>query len=160
MTRLGVVLAALIALAEPAFALSCAAPDIARDFEGAAQSEDTYIIVKGDLFLDETELPDRTDQRTSRARSSVDITGWLAGYSLTKDGFTKRFERDVILRVSCLGPWCGGTTKGDHLAFLKLEDRQWVMQIAPCPGMTYANPTAEQEQKAVACFRGDRCEAG
>ncbi|MDP4991081.1 MAG: hypothetical protein NWQ37_07730 [Marivita lacus] len=160
MTRLGVVLAALIALAEPAFALSCAAPDIARDFERAAQSEDTYIIVKGDLFLDETELPDRTDQRTSRARSSVDITGWLAGYSLTKDGFTKRFERDVILRVSCLGPWCGGITKGDHLAFLRLEDRRWVMQIAPCPGMTYANPTAEQEQKALACFRGDRCEAG
>lgn len=160
MTRLGVVLAALIALAEPAFALSCAAPDIARDFERAAQSEDTYIIVKGDLFLDETELPDRTDQRTSRARSSVDITGWLAGYSLTKEGFTKRFERDVILRVSCLGPWCGGTTKGDHLAFLRLEDRRWVMQIAPCPGMTYANPTAGQEQKALACFRGDRCEAG
>ncbi len=160
MTRLGVVLAALIALAEPAFALSCAAPDIARDFERAAQSEDTYIIVKGDLFLDETELPDRTDQRMSRARNSVDITGWLAGYSLTKDGFTKRFERDVILRVSCLGPWCGGTTKGDHLAFLRLEDRRWVMQIAPCPGMTYANPTAEQEQKALACFRGDRCEAG
>ena len=159
MIRLGLVLAALIALAQPAVALSCMAPDIARDYQRAAQSNDTYIIVKGDLFFDETELPDRTDQRTSRARNSVDIDGWLAGYSLTKDGFTKRFERDVILRVSCLGPWCGGTAKGEHLAFLKQEDRQWVVKISPCPGMTYASPTAEQEQKALACFRGEDCQA-
>lgn len=158
--RLGVVLAGLLmALAQPAHALSCAPPDIARDFQRAAQSDDAYIIVKGDLFFDEAKLPDRTDLRTSRKRDTTDIEGWLAGYSLTKDGFTKRFERDVILRVSCLGPWCGGTTKGEHLAFLKQEKLQWVVQISPCPGMTYASPTAEQEQKALSCFRGEDCNA-
>jgi hypothetical protein len=155
--RLGVALAGLMSLAQPALALSCMAPDIARDYQKAAESDDTYIIVKGDLFFDQADLPDRTDQRTTRARDSVDVTGWLAGNSLTKDGFTKPFERDVILRVTCLGPWCGGTTKGDHLAFLMLEDRNWVLQINPCPGMTYAQPIAEQEQKALACFRGDDC---
>lgn len=159
MTRLGVVVAGVMAFSQPAFALSCMAPDIARDFQQAAQSDDTYIIVKGDLFFDESDLPDRVDQRTSRARDSVDLEGWLAGFSLTKDGFTKRFERDVILRVSCLGPWCGGTVKAEHLAFLKQEDRQWVLQINPCPGMTYASPTVEQEQKALACFRGESCQA-
>lgn len=156
--RIGVVLAGLFALAQPAFALSCMAPDIARDYQQAAQSDDTYIVVKGNLFFDETELPDRIDQRTSRARDSVDVEGWLAGFSLAKNGFTRRFERDVILRVSCLGPWCGGTVKGEHLAFLKQEDHQWIMQINPCHGMTYATPTAEQEQTALACFRGEGCQ--
>ena len=156
--RIGVVLASLFALAQPAFALSCMAPDIARDYQQAAQSDDTYIVVKGNLFFDETELPDRIDQRTSRARDSVDVEGWLAGFSLAKNGFTRRFDRDVILRVSCLGPWCGGTVKGEHLAFLKQEDHQWIMQINPCPGMTYATPTAEQEQTALACFRGEGCQ--
>lgn len=156
--RIGVVLASLFALAQPAFALSCMAPDIARDYQQAAQSDDTYIVVKGNLFFDETELPDRIDQRTSRARDSVDVEGWLAGFSLAKNGFTRRFERDVILRVSCLGPWCGHTVKGEHLAFLKQEDHQWIMQINPCPGMTYATPTAEQEQTALACFRGEGCQ--
>ena len=155
--RTVLVLLGLLALAQPAFALSCLAPDIARDYHKAAQSDDTYIIVKGDLFFDETELPDRTDQRSSRARDMIDIDGWLAGYSLTKDGFTKRFERDVILRVSCLGPWCGGTSKGEHLAFLKQEALTWVMQISPCPGMTYAAPTDAQEQEALDCFRGKSC---
>jgi hypothetical protein len=156
--RIGVVLAGLFALAQPAVALSCMAPDIARDYQQAAQSDDTYIVVKGNLFFDETVLPDRIDQRTSRARDSVDVEGWLAGFSLAKNGFTRRFERDVILRVSCLGPWCGGTVKGEHLAFLKQEDHQWIMQINPCPGMTYATPTAEQEQTALACFRGEGCQ--
>jgi hypothetical protein len=155
--RFEAVLAVCIAAAQPAYALSCAPPDIARDFVYAAQSDDTYIVVKGNLFFDETALPDRTDQRNARARDNVDVEGWLAGLSLTRDGFTKPFERDVILRVSCLGPWCGGTANGEHLAFLKQEDRQWVMQIGPCPGMTYLEPTQEQEQKALACFRGNSC---
>lgn len=159
MIRLGGALAALLVLAQPVFALSCVAPNIARDYEKAAQSDDRYIIVKGDLFFDEAELPDRTDHSGSRARDSVDVPGWLAGYSLTRDGFTKRFERDVILRVSCLGPWCGGTAKGEHMAFLMQEDRNWVVQINPCPGMTYAVPTVEQEQKALDCFRGENCRA-
>lgn len=157
MRRVGVAAALLIALAQPALALSCMAPDIARDYTRAAQSEDVYIVVKGDLFFDEAALPDRVDQRGTGQQDTQDIEGWLAGRSLTQDGFTKPFERDVILRVSCLGPWCGGTVKGPHLTFLKQEDRDWVMEIGPCPGMTYVAPTAAQEQEVLACFRGDGC---
>lgn len=154
MIRLAIVLALL---AQPALALSCLAPDIGRDFAEAAQSDDTHIIVRGDLFFDETELPDRVDQQGAGQQDTIEIDGWLAGQSLTAEGFTKPFERDVILRVSCLGPWCVGTVKGPHLAFLKLEDRSWVMEIGPCPGMTYARPTVAQEEAVLACFRGETC---
>lgn len=149
---------AVFVMSQPAFALSCMAPDLARDYAHAAQSDDTYILVRGQLYFDEAALPDRTDERTSRGRVSFDIEGWLAGHSLTDEGFSKPFERDVILRVSCLGPWCGGTAKGEHLAFLRQEDRQWVMELNPCPGMTYAHPSAEQEATALACFRGEDCQ--
>jgi len=155
--RLAVALAVAVALAQPALALSCMAPDIARDYASAAQSDDRYIIVKGDLFLDETALPDRVGQSQTSRHDSRDIAGWLAGHSLTRDGFAKPFERDVILRVSCVGPWCGGTVKGEHLAFLKQEDQHWVMQIAPCPGMTYADPTQELEETVLGCIRGETC---
>jgi hypothetical protein len=155
--RLVAGVALCLALAQPAWALSCMAPDMSRDYARAAQSDETYIVVKGDLHFDETALPDRADERQSRQRDSIDIPGWLAGRSLTADGFTKPFERDVILRVSCLGPWCGGTEKGPHLAFLKQEDRQWVMEIGPCLGMTYFDPTKAQEATVAGCFRGKTC---
>ncbi|SHH65566.1 hypothetical protein [Marivita hallyeonensis] len=146
-------------MVQQAAALSCLAPNIARDYANAAASEDTYIVVKGQLFFDEAELPNRVDQRNARNGDSVDIPGWLAGQSLTADGFSRAFERDVILRVSCLGPWCGGTAKGDHLAFLKQEDQQWVMELSPCPGMTYQNPTEDQLSQVQSCFVGEACEA-
>mgnify|MGYP006950308725 CR=1 FL=1 len=157
MIRWGAAVVLACALAQPAWSLSCAPSDIARDFQRAAESDDTYIVVRGDLFFDETELPDHRDQRQSRQRDATDIAAWLTGHSLTPDGFTRRFERDVILRVSCLGPWCGGTANGAHLAFLRLEDRNWILRLSPCPGMAYANPTPEREQKVLACFRGESC---
>jgi hypothetical protein len=144
-------------LAQPAWSLSCAPSDIARDFHRAAESGETYIVVRGDLFFDEAALPGEQDQHHSRQRDTTDIEAWLTGQSLTRDGFTRRFERDVILRVSCLGPWCGGTKKGLHLAFLKQEGQNWILRLSPCPGMSYAAPTAAEEQKVLACFRGERC---
>ncbi len=144
-------------LAQPVWALSCLTPDIARDYAQVAQSAETYIVVRGDLVFDESKLPNRVDERASRQRDSMDIPAWLVGKSLTKDGFTRAFERDVILRVSCLGPWCGGAVKGPHLAFLRQENLDWVMQASPCPGLTYANPTPLQERTVMACFQGDTC---
>lgn len=149
--------AAFAALAQPSWALSCMAPDIARDYARAAQSDQTYIVVRGELHFEESALPNRMDQRQSRMRDSVEIPAWLAGRSLTRDGFTKPFERDVILRVSCLGPWCGATTKGLHLTFLRKDGQEWVMEIGPCPGMTYSEPSDAQERQVMSCFRGETC---
>lgn len=147
-----------LSLAAPAWALSCVAPDIARDFKRAAASDESYIVVRGDLFLDEDALPGRLDRGATQQRDGLEIAGWLKGKSLTRDGFTRAFERDVILRVSCIGPWCGSTIKGPHLAFLRQEAMTWVIDLSPCPGMAYANPTPGQEAKVQSCFRGEACD--
>ena len=144
-------------LAQPAWSLSCVAPDIARDFTRAAESGDIYIVVKGDLFFNETALPGGFDRGAMQQREGVEIPAWLKGRSLTPDGFTKTFERDVILRVSCIGPWCGSAARGEHLAFLRQERQNWVIDLSPCPGMIYAQPTPEQEATVKACFRGEQC---
>lgn len=148
-----------IILAQPALALSCLPADIARDFNRAAQSDDSYIVVRGDLFFDETELPGNMELDATAQREGREIAGWLKGKSLTRDGFTKTFERDVVLRVSCIGPWCGGAAKGPYLTFLRQEGRNWIMDLHPCPGMSYADPTPEQEQSVRACLRGAPCAA-
>lgn len=147
-----------ILLAQPAWALSCMRPDIARDYAFAAESEDSYIVVKGDLFFDESALP-KTDMRHGkRLPETTDIPAWLNGHSLTPDGFIHRFERDVVLRITCLASWCGATEKGEHLAFAKKEGTGFVIRLGPCGGMAYRDPTSEQEDTVTSCMRGKKCE--
>lgn len=154
--RLGVALALTLGCVQPAWSLSCLQPDIARDFMFAAESDDSYLLVKGDLFFDEAALP-QNDLSAERQPSDIEIPAWLDGYSLTRDGFTRRFERDVILRVECHGPWCGGITKGEYLAFLKREDTDFVISVSPCGGIAYKDPRPEQEATVTACMRGEPC---
>jgi len=153
------VLAAALALgiAQPAWSLSCMRPDITQDYAFAAASEDRYIVVKGNLVFDETLLPKRDVDLSKRPQPTTDIPAWFDGHSLTRDGFVRRFQRDVILRVDCLGPWCGGTKQGKHLAFLKQEDTQFIMRVGPCPGMVYHEPTAELERVVTDCMNGKDC---
>ena len=151
-----VAIALCVCLAQPAWALSCLQPDIASDYAYASASEDSYLVVKGDLFFDEAFLP-RQDFATQSGKETTELTAWLNGHSLTPDGFTQEFERDVILRVECLGPWCGGAANGNHLAFLKQEGTDFVVTLKPCGGMTYADPTKDQIVTVTNCMRGGSC---
>ena len=153
------VVAVLVALAQPAWALSCMPPDVTTDFARAAESPDTYIVVRGDLIFEQSALPRGGAQAQGRNDAKTDIPAWLKGMSLTRDGFTRRFERDVMLRVSCIGPWCGGTSNGDHLVFLKQEGQNWILALSPCPGVAYPNPTRALEEQVLSCFRGEGCGA-
>ena len=155
--RIMLAMALTMGIAQPAWSLSCLRPDVARDYAFAAASEDRYTIAKGRLSFDATRLPKQAADLHQKPPKQTDITAWFDGQSLTPDGFTRRFERDVVLRVECLGPWCGNTEEGTHLAFLKQDGTQFIMTLSPCGGMTYFNPTAEQEETALACMNGERC---
>ncbi|MFP7569244.1 hypothetical protein [Marivita sp. S2033] len=157
MIRAGLV-ACLASAAVPAWSLSCSAPDIARDYQRASKSAESYIVVMGDLSFDESGLPE-TDWQNQRQTSPItDIDGRLSGHSLTRDGFTHHFDRDITLRVTCLGPWCGGVSEGLHLTFLKQDGASLVMEVGPCPGWTYPNPSQETVERVISCLRGGTCE--
>lgn len=155
--RWALAVALTVSVAQPASALSCLRPDIAQDYAFAAASKDRYIIVKGNLVFDETLLPKRDADLSKRPDANTDIPAWFDGYSLTPDGFDRRFQRDIVLRVACLASWCGRTEQGEHLAFLKQEGTQFVMRLGPCPGMVYPDPTVDLETTVTACMTDQNC---
>ncbi|MCK0151682.1 hypothetical protein MWU54_16690 [Marivita sp. S6314] len=155
--RRALLAACLWALAGPVWALSCLPNDIARDFNRAAASEDAYIVVKGALFFDETALPKTDFTNQTRTPPQTDIPAWLDGHSLSQAGFDRRFQRDIILRVTCAGPWCGGAAKGPYLAFLKREGTSFVMMATACGSMSYPDPTPGHEARVLSCMRGEGC---
>lgn len=48
--------------------------------------------------------------------------GRVVGKSLAADGFLNDFAEDIVVVVSCLGPWCGmPQASDDALMFLRIE---------------------------------------
>ena len=100
-------LALLLLAASPALALKCLAPDPARDFRAAEADSATWSGVYG--WLEVLSHPEGAG--TGQAR--------LTGRSLTTEGFSQPFDRDIALQVSCLGPWCGQVESGPVAALLR-----------------------------------------
>ena len=156
----------------PAHALSCLPHDVARTYEQAAQSDDTYIVVHGILTFDKTHLPKTDWQNQHKTPPNTLIPARLEGKALTQDGFVARFDRSITLNVQCLGPWCANAKSGTHyLAFLRKtggpsgtgETRQstsrsrYRLDINACGGMGFAAPSAQTLETVVTCFRGGSC---
>ncbi|MFZ5964174.1 hypothetical protein ACOXXX_14605 [Thalassococcus sp. BH17M4-6] len=147
--------AVLSLLAGGAQALSCMAPDVARDYLTADAAPEPYFVMLGTLQFDPALLPVRDGQGRGAA-NATDIPARLTGRSLTTDGFTRDVSRDVTLRVLCLGPWCAGAESGTrYLAFLRQDGDRLIAEANPCGGMLYVKPTVQQLKAVRACAKGD-----
>ena len=158
MLRVAALLVSCIWVGTQATALSCIQPDVTNDYGRAAASEDEHIVVLGDLMFAEQHFPEPEDINEP-TQNGAEIIGWFNGHSLSPGGFDRRFERDVTLRFSCAGPWCGGTAPGTHMAFLKREGSSYIMTLGPCGGMVYRDPTEVQKSQAISCMRNKDCRA-
>lgn len=147
MRRLVLILAFGLA-AQPALALSCMRPDVVRDFQEAEASEDTWIVVSGRLGFDRSALPGGG----SGIEREREVAAHFTGQSLTGDGFTAPFDRDITLRVTCAGPWCGTVAPGEYLAFLKVEDEDYTMIAGPCPARLHPDPTDAMKADVTRCM--------
>lgn len=148
----------LVLFAAPAWSLSCVVPDIARDYQHAAEADETYIVVKGDLRFDARHLPKVDWENQMDTPQQTDIPARLTGHAMTLKGFAHPFDNEITLRVLCFGPWCGGTGQGTHLAFIERTGSEHIMTVSPCPGMSYHTPTAEIEAQVLSCARGKGCD--
>lgn len=141
----------------PVLALSCIAPKVERNFDRFAAAEETYVVVHGKVAFATRLLPkglqaDRDPPQMTR------IPARLEGKSLGNQGFHLPFEQDVMLEVSCLGPWCGGLQNGeDLLAFLRKTDEGYALAITPCGGSAFGAPEAAQLKRVEKCFRDGLC---
>ncbi len=148
-------IAGLVAASGPAFALSCIPPDPARDFDRAASDENQWVVVHGKLTFDKRLLPNR-DGPSNDAAPTTDIPAYFKGQSLTRDGFTNRFETPITLTARCFGPWCGGAvTNTDYLAFMQKDGDSYTMTVDPCGSNSYPKPSQEVLDRIQACMNGD-----
>ncbi|KNG93830.1 hypothetical protein [Pseudaestuariivita atlantica] len=143
-----------------AAALSCVPPDVARTFKWADEQEDRYLVIRGIFTFDEAKLPSPPRKDPNATRPVTEITAAFAGHSLTRKGFTEPLDRDLTLRVTCLGPWCGGAQSGGQmLAFARIrDDGGFEVDIGPCGGNAFPNPTAKMERRLRRCLRGGLCQ--
>ncbi|WP_120499964.1 hypothetical protein [Roseovarius sp. EL26] len=149
---------ALAACAQPALSLSCLPPDVARTFKTASEVEDLYVIVHGVLSFDEKRVPKEDFDNQENTPPDTFVPATLKGRSLGLDGYSQSFDQDITLNVRCFGPWCGGARSGiEYLAFLKKDDDGYLLELDPCGGMGFGQPTKEMLDTSALCMRGNIC---
>ncbi|VAW05056.1 hypothetical protein MNBD_ALPHA07-1187 [hydrothermal vent metagenome] len=149
---------ALSLVAGPALALSCLAPDVARTYKQAAEAEETYIVVYGQLSFDEGKLPIVDYNNQMDTPNNTLIPARVSGKSLTLDGFNTDFDKPITLNAKCFGPWCAKPASGvPYLAFLERTVDGYTLVLDPCGGYGFSRPSEAIREKAAACFQGGEC---
>lgn len=142
----------LMVLAGQAQALSCLAPDPVTSFASASAADLPYLVLTGDLTA--PPATGMTENKPSQSR------GKLTGLGLTNDGFTVPFDGDVVLDVTCAGPWCGVLpTSGSIVAFARIDGPIPVIEISACGGWLFTDPDQATLDRLTACMNGEACSA-
>ena len=140
----------LILLAGQAQALSCMRPDPVATFGTASTSDLPYLVLTGDLTA-----PPATGVTEQRP---VSATARLTGFGLANDGFTVPFDGDVVLEVTCAGPWCGALpASGPIMAFARIDGPVPVIEMSACGGWLFTDPDQATLDRMTACINGEDC---
>ena len=146
--------AALIAVAQPASALSCMPYWIQDSWHEAVASEDRYVVVAGRFTFDPSVLPpfgkneDLPEPVSFIAEFDADVLAGLPGQS--------RLKGEAELTLDCVAHWCAGIPQGPLLVFLRQTHDGWASWIGPCTGFIYADRPVNRAHVA-ACASGGTC---
>ncbi len=139
----------------PAAALSCMRYDPVSAFHEADESAKRYMVVRGALSFDAEGLPESYDED---APEEWLTNGRVVGKSLAADGFLNDFAEDIVVVVSCLGPWCGmPQASDDALMFLRVEadGAAIYLDVDPCMPHHFAEASEADFEAMEACMAGD-----
>ncbi len=151
--------AAIVLAAQPVFALSCMAPDVADSYQTAANSPDSYVVVHGYLSH-HIKTVDHSTGDVNNPRE-VSFQAQLSGNFLTAEGFNEAYALPVTVNLRCMVAWCGSLPKaGRVLAFVHQTSLgHQILDIGPCGGELFADPTAAMLERVYACHTGEPCQA-
>lgn len=137
-----------------AAALSCARPDIARDFQRIATSDKTYVVLNGTFSF--ATRPPREDKQGPQTQSYAAI---FNGKLLTGNGFTDDVaEVLVTINSNCSASWCGDITPdARYIAFVEQDGQKLTLQAEACPTYAFFEPTPETVEQIEACAAGGDC---
>ncbi len=144
-------------LPAPASALSCMAWTVESAFSEAEASEETYIVVKGDLSFDPDRLPKTNWANQAATPARTEIASDIQGLALTERGFTEPVETDLTLQIDCAGPWCPSPAPGPALVFLERSETGYKLVQGACGGFYFGAPTPEMLKGVHQCFTGGPC---
>ena len=141
-----------ILLAGQAQALSCMRPDPLTSFANASAADLPYLVLTGELTA-----PPATGMTEQQPSST---TAHLVGFGLANDGFTVPFDGDVVLDVTCAGPWCGTMpASGSVVAFARIDGSVPVIELSACGGWLFVEPDQATLDGLTSCIRGMACSA-
>ncbi len=147
----------MVCAATQAHALSCWRPDVARSFQLAAQADEAYVILLGTYEFGD--VPSSTTGDINQRRD-VEVTAQFSGMFLGENGFQDAPTLDVELAFTCAAAWCGSLQNdgAQVLAFVEQMSDGYRLEIGPCGGQAFTNPTDAQIAQVQACMTGDTCE--
>lgn len=161
MTRALMLLAALLA-ASPVGALTCAPVDPAASFRRADAAPERFHVLLGTMAFDDSALP----PPVAAPAPPVPAGGWpdvparLTGVALEPRGTLVETGHDLLIRPSCAGPWCGWIPSGETwLVFAREEGDALVVEVGPCGGWVFMDPTEAQVAAVRACMDQAGCSA-
>jgi len=147
----------LSVLGAQAQALSCLAVDAVWAFQQAEADPDPIYIVHGQVSFDAALLPQGV---MNEERTPDPIAGTINGMGLTRSGFNAPFDRDVLVQSQCAGPWCGRLAADTtYLMFVRQTPDALVIEVNPCGGTVFQDPTVAVLDQMTRCIRGDACES-
>lgn len=152
--RIAGVLAATL-VAGQVHALSCVPTDVAQSYLWADEAEEQYVILLGQYAFDPQDLPPRVLDNPEIGAEFAPVTATFSGKALTADGFTQDLSRQVDLQVQCAGNWCGGLTPDvTVLSFVRLDGTDLTLDLEPCFGTAFTQPSAEDIARVETCVSG------
>lgn len=136
--------------ASQASALSCLAPDPLASFSTANAGEAPYLVLLGHVTA-----PGQTGMTLDKPTATL---GQFTGRGLTMDGFTADFAGDVVLDVTCAGPWCGSLPgTGEVLVFARVDGDTPTIDLPACGGWVFDQPDQALLDRLTACLNGADC---
>jgi hypothetical protein len=143
----GAAIAAMIALAGPASALSCMPPDLDRSFQHAAEAEEGYGLFYGDIEVDKNTVPQfRGNPQPYTAE------GIFRGQAVYANGLSPEYVQPITIEVECMGMWCGSAYDvDDAILFVELDDQgEMTLEIDACPQWVFHSPAEADLEKMIA----------
>ncbi len=148
----------LALIASNASALSCLPPDPTRAFQSASDAPSAYVVLLGQFDFDASGLPPAVSQGDA-AQNPAPRVARFVGNGLTLQGFTSPQDRDIILEFSCAGPWCGTLQPGATvMAYARKDGDTYAVEVDPCSGWIFPQPTDETLDRVIDCLRGNSCD--
>ncbi|MEO1549076.1 MAG: hypothetical protein AAFR93_01445 [Pseudomonadota bacterium] len=157
--------APLIALALfatlPAHGLSCLAPNAARGFNFAAQSEDRYHMLSVTFEGEGPFVPPVKMEDQGKPRAPVVHSYEATATFYHPNGPAVTRDITLVVEVTCLGMWCGAFPAPGSTALMfaePLSRSTYRLRLGPCPDdLVLFEPSKAQIETLLGCWRQGLC---